>query len=164
MILADRIRLRRKALGMTQDDLSRLLGYTDRSAIAKIESGKNDLNRSKMDAFAKALHTTTAYLNGWTDDYYDYETDEDNRLGQIPSDALRTLIELEGNDKAQIWDAWLDLKNNPALVTSKRGIEFRRPITDDELRFALFGDAENITDADLAKVKEFAAFIKSGKG
>jgi transcriptional regulator with XRE-family HTH domain len=40
----------------------------------------------------------------------------------------------------------------------------RRPITDDELRFALFGDAENITDADLAKVKEFAAFIKSGKG
>lgn len=40
----------------------------------------------------------------------------------------------------------------------------RRPITDDDLCFALFGDAENITDADLQKVKDFAAFIKSGKG
>lgn len=39
-----------------------------------------------------------------------------------------------------------------------------RAITDDDLRFALFGDAGNITDADLQKVKEFAAFIKSGKG
>ena len=41
------------------------MGYKDRSAIAKIESGTNDITQSKIKAFADALYTTTAYLMGW---------------------------------------------------------------------------------------------------
>jgi len=64
-ILNERIRERREALGLSQADLAERLGYSDRSTIAKIESGINDITQSKIEAFAQVLHTTPAYLMGW---------------------------------------------------------------------------------------------------
>ena len=64
-ILNERIKQRREALGMSQAELAELLGYSDRSTIAKIEKGTNDITQSKIEAFAKVLHTTPAYLMGW---------------------------------------------------------------------------------------------------
>ncbi|MDE5764507.1 MAG: helix-turn-helix domain-containing protein [Ruminococcus sp.] len=49
------IRTRREELGMTQDELAEKIGYKSRSSINKIEKGGNDLPRSKITAFAKAL-------------------------------------------------------------------------------------------------------------
>ena len=59
-----RIRQRRMDLGMSQEELAELVGYTGRSAIARIESGRNKVSISKIPTFAKALHTTEAYLLG----------------------------------------------------------------------------------------------------
>lgn len=67
MSLYKNIRLRREALGMTQDELAKKMGYTSRSTIARIESGENDIPQSKIEHFAKALQTTPAYLMGWED-------------------------------------------------------------------------------------------------
>ncbi len=67
-ILSDRIKQRREALGMSQAELAELLGYSDRSTIAKIEKGTNDITQSKIEAFAKALRATPAYLMGWEND------------------------------------------------------------------------------------------------
>lgn len=67
MELYTRIRERREALGISQGKLAQLLKYRDRSTIAKIEAGKNDLTQSKIKAFADVLNTTPAYLMGWTD-------------------------------------------------------------------------------------------------
>lgn len=53
---------------MSQEELARKLGYKDRSTIAKIEAGVNDLTQSKISAVADALQTTTAYLMGWEDE------------------------------------------------------------------------------------------------
>ena len=64
-VLNERIRERREALGLSQSELAKLLGYSDRSTIAKIESGINDITQSKIEAFAQALQTTPAYLMGW---------------------------------------------------------------------------------------------------
>ena len=58
------IRLKREQLGMSQDDLAGLVGYTSRTSIAKIEGGKIDLPQSKVELFARALHTTPAELLG----------------------------------------------------------------------------------------------------
>lgn len=55
----------RENLGLTQEELGRMVGYTSRSSINKVESGDVDLPRSKIIAFAKALKTTPAYLMGW---------------------------------------------------------------------------------------------------
>jgi transcriptional regulator with XRE-family HTH domain len=59
-----RIRQCRMDLGMSQEELAEAVGYTGRSAIARIESGRNKVSISKIPIFAKALHTTEAYLLG----------------------------------------------------------------------------------------------------
>ena len=59
------IKTRRKAAKMTQEELARLTGYTDRSSIARIEKGEIDLPQSKIKQFAEALGTTPGHLMGW---------------------------------------------------------------------------------------------------
>ena len=59
------IRMQRERLGLSQDELAGLVGYTSRTSIAKIEAGKIDLPQSKVEAFAHALHMTPAALLGW---------------------------------------------------------------------------------------------------
>lgn len=64
MKLYENIKARRKELGMTQAQLAKKLGYSDRSAIAHIESGKVDLPQSKIVLFADALSTSAGDLMG----------------------------------------------------------------------------------------------------
>lgn len=68
MTLYTNIRKRRKELNLTQDELAALTGYSGKSMIAKIESGKVDIPQSKIVEFAKALKTTPAKLMGWESD------------------------------------------------------------------------------------------------
>ncbi|MCL2427099.1 MAG: helix-turn-helix domain-containing protein [Oscillospiraceae bacterium] len=65
--IGDYIKKRRIELRMSQDDLAEIMGYKDRSTIAKIESGINDVSQSKAEAFADALDTSVAYLIGLPD-------------------------------------------------------------------------------------------------
>lgn len=65
--LYENIKTRRKAARMTQEELARLTGYTDRSSIARIEKGEIDLPQSKIKQFAEALGTTPSHLMGWND-------------------------------------------------------------------------------------------------
>ena len=64
LILYKNIKARRNELKMSQQELAEKAGYTDRSSIAKIESGKVDLTQSKIKAIADALQTTSAALMG----------------------------------------------------------------------------------------------------
>lgn len=66
MEIYERIKQRRLALGMTQDELAAKLGYKSRSTIARIELGENDITGSKIVAFAKALEVEPGYLLGTT--------------------------------------------------------------------------------------------------
>ena len=77
------IKDRRKALKMTQQELAEKIGYTDRSSVAKIESGIVDLSQSKILQIAKALETTPSDLMGEVEEYYEDET------VQIVTDKLR---------------------------------------------------------------------------
>lgn len=67
MEIGKRIKARREELGLSQDDLAKMVGYTSRSSIAKVETNANGMVQSKVVAFAKALQTTPAYLMGWVD-------------------------------------------------------------------------------------------------
>lgn len=67
MKLYENIKLRRKELNLSQGELAKLTGYTDRTSISKIESGKVDLPQSKIRIFAEALHTTEGELMGTTE-------------------------------------------------------------------------------------------------
>lgn len=80
--LGKQIKNRRLELGISQDKLAEMLGYTSRSTIAKIESGENDLTQSKIENFAKALNCTPAYLMGWEDE--PNGTGNNNTAKEIP--------------------------------------------------------------------------------
>lgn len=56
---------RRKALGMTQEELAKRMGYKSKSTINKIELGINDIVQSKIVKFAEVLETTPSVLMGW---------------------------------------------------------------------------------------------------
>ena len=58
----------RRELGMTQEDLAKLMGYKSKSTINKIELGINDIPQSKIVQFAQVLGTTPAELMGWEED------------------------------------------------------------------------------------------------
>ncbi len=64
MQTAENIRTLRRKQGLSQEDLARLLGYTDRSSIAKIESGKVDLSQSKLEKLAEIFGTTVSEIIG----------------------------------------------------------------------------------------------------
>ena len=68
MTLYDRIKDLRKKRKISQEELAKMTGYTDRSSIAKIEKGKVDLSETKIQLFATALNTTPAYLMGWEEE------------------------------------------------------------------------------------------------
>lgn len=62
--LSLRIRRRREELGLSQEEVARRIGYRSKSSINKIEMGINDIPQAKVQAFARALETTPAYLMG----------------------------------------------------------------------------------------------------
>ena len=59
------IKKRRNELGMSQDELARRAGYTDRSSIAKIELGKVDISLGTLKKIAAALDADPIDLLGW---------------------------------------------------------------------------------------------------
>ena len=65
--IGNRIQYYRKQLNMSQSKLAELAGYSDRTAISKIESGINELTQSKISLFANILGVREAELMGWED-------------------------------------------------------------------------------------------------
>ena len=60
--LFNNIRYYRELRGFTQNELAQKVGYSNRSAIARIENGEIDLPYSKILAFAKVLNVTPGQL------------------------------------------------------------------------------------------------------
>ncbi len=63
--IGEKIYYLRTKLNLTQYELALKVGYTSRSTINKIELGKVNVPTAKIEALAKALETTPAYLTGW---------------------------------------------------------------------------------------------------
>lgn len=121
MNLNHRIRLRRKELGLSQEELAAMLGYNSRSTIAKIEVGENDIAQSKIAAFAKALRTTPGWLLGLDD-------------GNSPNMPLLPVS--NSDDEQDIEDMIADLKKR--LGTP--GVKFKgKPITQEQASALISG-------------------------
>lgn len=67
MELKDKISSRRKYLGLTLEDVAKVVGV-GKSTVRKWETGYiENMRRDKIAKLADALHTTPAYLMGWED-------------------------------------------------------------------------------------------------
>lgn len=97
--IGKRIREKREAMGMTQEELAAKLGYKNKSSIAKIETGANDIVQSKVIEFANVLHTTVSYLMGWDLTPSSKKGIAINVLGRvaagIPIEAIEDVIDTE---------------------------------------------------------------------
>ena len=80
MDIGQRIKNRRLELGLTQADLAKRMGYTNKSTIGKVENGNNDITQTKVVQYAHALNTTVAYLMGWEE--------EEDRAMKLAKDAV----------------------------------------------------------------------------
>lgn len=86
--VGNRIRERRKALGLSAEELGGRIGK-DRATIYRYENGDIEkLPASSIWGLAKALHSTPDYLMGWVDDPEDYEAIANDEGWSIPSDFM----------------------------------------------------------------------------
>lgn len=60
--IGNRIKQSRKAMKMTQDELAERAGYSNRSSIARIETGLTDIPGEKLLLLANILNTSVQYL------------------------------------------------------------------------------------------------------
>ena len=82
MNIGEKIRQRRNELGLSQRDLSKKLGYTSHTTLAKIEGGSIGISYSKIIQFAKVLDVSVNYLIGNSDDDTYENKKESNSLGE----------------------------------------------------------------------------------
>lgn len=68
MEFKDLVKSRRIALGLTLEEVGKIVGVS-KATVQRWESGEiSNMRRDKVLLLAKALHTTPAYLMGWEDD------------------------------------------------------------------------------------------------
>ena len=67
MELAERVRIRREELGLSQEDLAFRMGYSSRTSINKIENGR-PCSQKIIARLAEALNVSIPYLMGWEEE------------------------------------------------------------------------------------------------
>ncbi|MBQ9387926.1 MAG: helix-turn-helix transcriptional regulator [Lachnospiraceae bacterium] len=101
MSIGKRIRMRREALKMSQEELALMIGYKSRSSINKIELDQYNLKQSKIKAIADALQTTPGFIMGWDE--------EDCSVPTSSADIHRKIDLLDKQDLDDLND-YIDLK------------------------------------------------------
>lgn len=80
MTVADRIRNRREALGITQEELAKKMGLKGRSSVARIESMGDEVSLKNVEKIAPILGCSVLYLMGWDNQNIPIALDEDDKL------------------------------------------------------------------------------------
>lgn len=95
MTIGERVKKRREELGLTQQELSNKMGYSNKSAISRIETCGNKISIKRVSSLADALNCTTAYLMGWEDIVFDDVSDNSKKY----NDYLIKLKDNNGNEE-----------------------------------------------------------------
>lgn len=67
-LIGQRLKSARIAAGLTQDQLSELVGENGKFTISKYERGYRSIPRKKLEKFAEVLNVSPVYLLGYDDD------------------------------------------------------------------------------------------------
>ena len=103
----ERIRALRVQRGLSQEELAHKVGYRDRSSVAKVESGKVDLSRSKIILFANALGVTPADILGPDEEAPVITPEEQKQLELV--NAISARLETATQEELEKIMAVLDL-------------------------------------------------------
>ncbi len=94
-ITGRRIKMLRIKKGYSQTKLAEMVGYKDKTAIAKIEAGKVDLPLSKIMAFSTALSTDMYYLLDYISDMEELQKNISKTLGILIPDGCKQIYVFE---------------------------------------------------------------------
>lgn len=98
MTTAERIKRRRKDLGLRAEDVAERIGVS-RSTMFRYENGEIEkLPINHLVPIAKALHTSVDYLMGWTEDEKEPIPMDEDRLDQ----EFVRLFEQLGNEQKDL--------------------------------------------------------------
>ena len=98
MTTAERIKQRRKDLGLRAEDVAERIGVS-RSTMFRYENGEIEkLPINHLVPIAKALHTSVDYLMGWAEDEKEPIPMDEDRLDQ----EFVRLFEQLGNDQKDL--------------------------------------------------------------
>ena len=98
MTTAERIKQRRKDLGLRAEDVAERIGVS-RSTMFRYENGEIEkLPINHLVPIAKALHTSVDYLMGWTEDKKEPIPMDEDRLDQ----EFVRLFEQLGNEQKDL--------------------------------------------------------------
>lgn len=148
--IGERIRNRRLELGYTQEELSKKLGYKNRSSVNQMENS-TELPLKKVTKLAEALNVSPSYIMGW-----DMNINQDNNSGTISNNI--------GSDNNSSYSDSSTTTNNyyngcghcdevaeehPKYYTSRNK----------DLFFTIIDHIRNMTDEQLLDMVKYAEFI-----
>ena len=174
--IGKRVRALRMERGLTQEELSKLLGYTSRSSINKIECGKNAVQSDMISEFARVLQTTPAYLLGTLESglkalNVDVLQTEDGSVllhdtlrhvrVQVAGDLWRSLEEEDAFDTVWGLVGAAD-PNRVALITKLDTTKTPTPVTEDK-RSQVQILFDQLSPANQSKLLELAHLYLAGQ-
>ena len=154
---------------LSQSDLAKKMKYNDRTTIAKIESGANNLTNKNTEELAEVLGVTKAYLENALEKTLDSLNISIDYQGEtvLLKDNVRPRsiiypretwerLKLE-NGLREVWEA---LENRRGIDKADSGY---REISSDDLKRALWGKSNSMSDEDLNQVRQYARFLAAQK-
>ena len=99
--ISQRIRSKREELGMSQEELAKRIGYSNRASINKIENDVSKLTTDKIEAIAKAFGVTPSWLM-WGNEETDTSKEIDPTLATQDAELLTIFHQLSANDKKRL--------------------------------------------------------------
>ena len=119
MTVADRIRERRRSLELSQEDLAKRAGYTDKTSISKFENSGNDISMKQVNRLAAALNCSSVYLMGWTSEPKSTEADPIIVETGVPIETLSRIriqgeaVALTDPDEIELIEAY---RSQPPII------------------------------------------------
>lgn len=153
MTVGERIKLLREGLGLSQEELAKLVGYQSRSSINKIELGLRDITPSKIKKLADVLQTTPSYLMGWQEE----RESEPPSFGPLTWKRVPLLKEISGDDPIYIQEDG----ESCVMVGANLQADFCLQAKDDSMMGAriMSGDIVFIRRQDRVEDGEIAAVV-----
>ena len=154
MKIGERIKNRRVELNITQDELARRLGYSDKSSISRIENSSK-LTLNKMQLLADALNVSPSYLMGWEDEI-NVDIDMRNNSGTISNSI--------GSDSSESNNTYTT-NNHYSSPCSQRekssNKDTKATITSKELFYEMLMVLKDMDDEQLNDMIRYGEFIKA---
>ena len=150
MKIGERIKNRRIELNITQDELARRLGYSDKSSISRMENSSK-LTLNKVQLLAEALNVSPSYLMGWEDEY-NTDIDIKNNSGNVSNSF--------GSDSNDTNTNTYTTNNYYSSPCSKDSAP-RSNITSIDLFYEVLMILKDMNDKQLEDMKRYGEFIKA---